>query len=180
MDHQDHLRILRKGIISPGGKWAEFGSGRGAFTLALLELLDPRGTLYSVDSDQGALRDQERKIRKRFTNPPAVHFKHADYRRPLNLPPLDGVVMANTLHFYADKEAIISRIIDYLVPGGCLILVEYNSDQGNTWVPYPISFPSWEIVTNRVGFTGVQLLERVPSSFMGEIYSAISYKISDS
>ena len=39
MNHTDHVNLLREGISEPGGVWAEFGSGSGAFTMALAELL---------------------------------------------------------------------------------------------------------------------------------------------
>jgi len=38
MDHKDHVNLLRNGITNAGGVWADFGSGQGAFTLALAEL----------------------------------------------------------------------------------------------------------------------------------------------
>jgi SAM-dependent methyltransferase len=180
MDHQHHLRLLRAGISFPGGIWAEFGSGRGAFTLALAELIGPGGMIYSVDKNKAALRDQARQIEQKFsTNQPVIQYLHEDYRLPLSLPPLNGVLMANTLHFHDDKTAIIRSILDYLLPGGSLILVEYNADQGNAWVPYPLSYSKWETLASEAGFINSRLLLKVPSSFMGEIFSAISYKIED-
>jgi ubiquinone/menaquinone biosynthesis C-methylase UbiE len=178
MDHQDHIRLLRGGITSPGGKWAELGSGRGAFTFALAELVGPGGIIYSVDKNSAALKDQARAMQKRnASNQPAINYLHMDYRQPLSLPALDGVLMANTLHFLEDKTAVLKRIKEYLHPGGSLILVEYNSDQGNRWVPFPISFVVWKSLVKDVGFEHTRLMERVPSSFMGEIYSAQSWKI---
>ncbi|TMD25838.1 MAG: class I SAM-dependent methyltransferase, partial [Chloroflexi bacterium] len=53
MNHEDHVRLLRKGIVEPGGVWADFGSGAGAFTLALADLLGTEGSIYSVDKDRG-------------------------------------------------------------------------------------------------------------------------------
>jgi len=38
MKHTEHVNLLRRGIPAPGGVWADFGSGTGAFTLALAEL----------------------------------------------------------------------------------------------------------------------------------------------
>jgi SAM-dependent methyltransferase len=178
MNHQDHVRLLRNGITSPGGIWAEFGSGRGVFTLALAELVGPEGTIFSVDKNKAALRDQSQAIKNKISsNQPEIHYLHKDYRQPLVLPALNGVVMANALHFHDDKAAILSSILDYLLPDGCLILVEYNSDQGNNWVPYPLSFSSWRSLAKKTGFQRTQFLASVPSSFMGEIFSAISYKI---
>ena len=57
---------------------------------------------------------------------------------------------------------------------GRLILVEYNLDQSNTWVPYPLSYKTWEKKARRNGFVNTRLLARRPSRFMGEIYSAVS------
>ena len=66
MDHTDHVTLLRGGVLAPGGVWADLGSGTGAFTLALAELLGPTGVIYSVDKDAGALAAQERALRARF------------------------------------------------------------------------------------------------------------------
>jgi len=178
MDHEDHVRLLKDGIQSPGGIWAELGSGRGAFTLALAELISPLGRIYSVDNNKAALQDQARVIQKRFpSDKPKIQYLNTDYTLPLSLPSLNGVVIANSLHFHQDKTAVLELIHDYLLPRGCLILVEYNSDQGNTWVPYPVSYKSWQSLVEEGGFVNTRLLKRVPSSFMGEIYSAISYKM---
>ena len=129
MEHQDHVNLLRGGVPGPGGVWADLGAGAGAFTLALADLIGPGGVIYSVDKDQRALRQQEQAMRARF---PAttVHYLAADFTRPLDLPPLDGVVMANALHFQRDKDATLRLVRGYLRPGGRLLLVEYNADRG--------------------------------------------------
>jgi len=57
MDHADHLNLIRKGVPNKGGIWAEFGSGRGAFTMALAELIGLNGEIFSVDKDRRALRE---------------------------------------------------------------------------------------------------------------------------
>jgi hypothetical protein len=36
---------LRDGVPEPGGVWADLGSGEGAFTLALADLLGPGGRI---------------------------------------------------------------------------------------------------------------------------------------
>jgi len=174
VNHADHVGLLRGGV-APGGVWADLGSGTGAFTLALADLLGPAGTIYSVDTDRGALRVQEQAMHARF---PAtrVHYWVADFTRPLDLPPLDGVVMANSLHFLRQKEPVLARIYDYLRPGGCLVLVEYNADRGNLWVPHPLAYGTWEALARRQGFVATRRLAAVPSRFLGEIYAAASVK----
>jgi SAM-dependent methyltransferase len=178
MDHADHIFLLAQGIKSPGGVWAELGSGDGAFTKALIELTGRDTLIYSVDKDRRALAAQERAILARFsTQLPEIIYLHADYTSSLDLPSLDGLLMANSLHFQKDQLSVLRKAFAYLRPGGRMILVEYNSDRGNRWVPFPISFDSWDLQASQAGFRNTRLLARVPSSFMGEIYSAISYKI---
>lgn len=173
MDHEDHVYLLRGGVPGVGGAWADLGSGRGAFTLALADLIGPTGHIYSVDKDQRALRDQESAMDAQFplSN---VRYIVADFSKPLDLPPLDGVVMANSLHFLRKKDETLQLVRGYLKPGGRLLLVEYNADRGNMWVPYPLSYGTWEKLASQNGFTTTRLLAKRPSRVLAEIYSAIS------
>jgi ubiquinone/menaquinone biosynthesis C-methylase UbiE len=174
MQHEDHVNLLRPGVPGPGGVWADLGSGWGAFTLALADLIGASGQIYSVDKDSGSLREQERAMRSMF--PLAdVHYLSADFTRPLDLPPLDGIVIANALHYVRRKEPVLAMLRAFLKPGGRLILVEYNADKGNPWVPHPLSYPTWEALASRCGFSSTRLLARVPSRFLNEIYSALSF-----
>ncbi len=173
MNHQDHVNLLRPGIASKGEVWADLGSGTGAFTLALAELLDEAGEIYSIDKDAGALREQERAMRARFPRT-VVHYCIADIAASLDAPLLDGVIIANALHFMRDKERVVKSIKSHLKPDGRLILVEYNVDRGNMWVPYPLSYPTWQALAKRCGFVSTKLMATVPSRFLGQIYSALS------
>ena len=178
MNHADHVRLLRGGIEPLAGEgqvWADIGSGSGAFTLALADLLGPGATIYSVDQDRNALRTQARELAERFPQT-TVHYLTTDFTQLLDLPPLVGVVMANALHFQRPErqEAVVRQFKGYLRPGGRFILVEYNVDRGNLWVPHPLSYATWSKLARRVGFGETRLLATVPSHFLREIYAAVS------
>ena len=83
MDHRGHVFLLTKGVEKTGGVWADFGSGQGAFTLALAELLGPNGEIYSVDKDKRRLRRQEGAMANRFPGM-TVDFMEGDFSRSLN------------------------------------------------------------------------------------------------
>lgn len=106
-----------------------------------------------------------------------VHYLVADFARPLELPPLDGLVIANALHFLRHKDKPVALLRSYLRPGGRFLLVEYNSDRGNPWVPHPLSFGTWTGLARKAGFERTELLATVPSRFLGEIYAAASYDL---
>lgn len=81
--------------------------------------------------------------------------------------------MANSLHFTRHKDPVLDLVRRYLRPTGRLLLVEYNTDRGNVWVPHPLSYPTWETLARRHRFT-TRLLVTRPSRFLGAIYSAVS------
>jgi ubiquinone/menaquinone biosynthesis C-methylase UbiE len=174
MNHTDHVNLLRKGVPGQGGIWADLGSGTGAFTLALADLIGIAGQIYSIDKDQRALKEQERAMRANFPDT-TVDYITADFTRQLDLPPLDGIIMANSLHFVRHKDPVLRLICSYLRPDGRFILVEYNADRGNMWVPYPLSYGTWEVLARQNEFVRTRLLATIPSRFFGEIYSALSF-----
>ena len=173
MNHDDHVALLRGGIEAIRGVWADFGSGTGAFTLALADLIGPTGVIYSIEQDRSALAQQERSMLERFPHS-IVHYRPADFTRPIDLPALDGIVMANALHFQRNPQPIVQLLKSYLRSQGHFIIVEYNIEQGNSAVPYPVSYRMWEELAAQCGFTDTQLLMTRPSRFLKEIYSAIS------
>jgi ubiquinone/menaquinone biosynthesis C-methylase UbiE len=169
VDHSDLVALLEDAITDRGGRWAELGAGEGNFTLALADLLGPGAHITAVDRDAGALRRLTERMGKR------VETKVADFTRPLGLSGLDGIVMANSLHFVRDKAPVLESLKRMLRPGGQLIVVEYGTDRGNPWVPHPFSYERWETMAANAGFEKTRLLRAIPSRHLGSMYSAVSY-----
>ncbi|HSL47240.1 MAG TPA: class I SAM-dependent methyltransferase [Anaerolineales bacterium] len=176
MDHTDHVNLLRPANLLTGGAWADFGAGSGAFTLALRELVGPHANIYAVDKDARSLRDLEKAHREKFTTSQNVHPVRADLTGALSLPPLDGIVMANSLHFFRDKVKVLRHVRSFLKLNGVLLLVEYNVDTGNPWVPYPLSFETYCELAPQARLTEPQLLGSAPSRFLKGFYSAAAYR----
>jgi SAM-dependent methyltransferase len=174
MDHADHVALLRGGIERPGGTWADFGAGTGAFTLALAELVGADAEIFVIDWDARALRVNERAMKERFEHT-RVHYQVADLTKPLEVRPLDGSVMANALHFQRDHQAVVGLLRQRLRPGGRMLIVEYNLARPNAAVPHPVPFERWEELAREAGFGHTELLAKRPSRFLHEIYSAVSW-----
>jgi SAM-dependent methyltransferase len=172
--HADLVDLLRGGVNTSGGRWADLGAGEGAFTLALADLLGPGAHITAVDRDGSATRELAAEVGKRFPST-TIEVVTADFTKPLPLSDLDGVVMANSLHFVRDKLPVVERVRSMLKRGGSLILVEYGADRGNPWVPHPISYPLWARLATQAGFDNTRMLHSVPSRYLGSMYSAVSY-----
>jgi SAM-dependent methyltransferase len=135
MEHAEMVALIRGGVPGPGGVWADLGAGTGNFTRALRELLGPAGTVYAVDRDGRAVRALSGLAAQPGA---AVVPLQADIAQPLRLPPLDGALAANVLHFIRDQPAALALIAGRLRPGGRLLVVEYEVAEPLRYVPYPL------------------------------------------
>jgi len=174
VQHAELVGLLRDGVSAKAGRWADLGAGEGAFTLALADLLGPGAHITAVDRDRGSLRNLAEEMGRRFPET-GLDVVVADFTRPLGLIGLDGVVMANSLHFVRDKRPVLAAVRSMLRPGGSLIVVEYGADRGNPWVPHPFSYPRWEQMAADAGLERTRLLGTVPSRYLGSMYSAVTF-----
>jgi ubiquinone/menaquinone biosynthesis C-methylase UbiE len=175
MNHDDHVRLIEAGVgRDRGGVWADFGAGSGAFTLALRDLAGPEVAIYAVDRDRGSLRALRSAMERSFPGT-HLHLLHEDFVGDLILPPLDGILAANAIHFVRNHSAVLRRWREYLKPDGRLVIVEYDTDRGNRWVPYPLSFPSFGAVAQAAGFAAPTLVGARPSRFLGGFYAAVTF-----
>ena len=136
----------------------------------------PTANIHAVDKDSASLNELEQAYRARFGDSQNLHLIVGDFSRTLDIPALDGIVMANSLHFFKDKEKVLRHVSSYLKPNGILLIVEYNVDSGNPWVPYPFSFETYCKLAPRANFSAPRLLAKVPSRFLREFYSAACNK----
>ena len=176
MEHDDHVNLLRPADIKPGGTWADLGAGSGAFTFALRELTGPTADIFAIDRDRASLNELAQAYRLRFGDSQNLTVVVGDFTKPLELPASDGIVMANSLHYHKDKGKILRHVSSFLKSDGLLLLVEYNVDSGNAWVPYPFSFETYRKLIPRPPYGEPRLLGRNPSRFLKEFYSAAAYK----
>lgn len=177
MNHNDHVSLIKPAFFDelPNASFADFGAGSGAFTFALREVLSANATIYAVDQDKSVLRELENSFASRFHSTSNLIVLHGDFSKSLSLPPLDGILMANSLHFFKDKIKVLKHVKTFLKPNGKLIMIEYNVDKGNLWVPYPFSFSAFESMCKQSGFDSPKLLATHSSSFLNGFYSALTF-----
>ena len=171
---QDEARALIQSAIGQRGTvWADLGAGTGTFTRALASLLGPDGVVIAVDRDARALRALEREAAS-AAGDAQIRTVVGDFTQPVDLPRLDGVLLANALHFvpYDDQVRVLRDIARHVTSGGTVAIVEYERQQANPYVPYPIRFDALVVLAERAGLGPPRLLATRPSRYQGSIYAA--------
>ncbi|HTI10621.1 MAG TPA: class I SAM-dependent methyltransferase [Puia sp.] len=150
-------------------RWVDLGCGAGLFTHALSLLLQPGSSIYGIDT-QPSLRRQTTANGVGLI-PLQLNFVTDDW----GLQDLDGVLMANSLHYVKDKTTFLSNITSYLNPRASFLVVEYDTDTPvSTWVPYPLSFSSLTALFTHAGYPSINKLGQRPSAYgRANMYAAL-------
>ena len=171
MTLQEAISFINNGLTRPKGpvRWADLGCGTGLFTLALASLLPAGSVIYGVYKNN---------LLKRQTTAGGVDIipVNADFvTDSLPFSNLDGLLMANALHYVKDKTAFTHRIKIFTAGTASLLIVEYDTDTPvPIWVPYPLSFSSLAKLFTGAGYTSVLKLNEHPSIYgRAHMYAAL-------
>src|ERR1700735_3593933 len=147
--------------------WCDLGCGSGTFTIALAESLASGSTISAVDLDHGALGripDQHHGV--------TIRKVLVDLRSPgLRLPPVDGILMANSLHFIPDQHLFLRKLLSVT---DRFLIVEYERSKPSPWGPYPVGFDRLRQLFSETGVQRVEKLATRRSRFGGSMYSAFA------
>jgi SAM-dependent methyltransferase len=141
--------------------WADLGCGSGTFTKALYDLLPEGSRITAIDREPQVFRS------------PKIVFKQADFvTDELGLSELNGILMANALHFVQDKVALIRKLEGSFAGNARFVFVEYDTESANLWVPYPLSFAGMRSLFGGLGYEVLKTGDKA-SAFGGRLYSAL-------
>lgn len=171
MELLDAIELIQHPSIPKERKtnWADLGCGDGLFTRALVHLLLPGSKVFAVDSNQ--------KVLTRMEGPSVdvtIEKIKADFvGDDLPFHNLDGLLMANALHFVRDQVGFLKKAGGWLKPGGCFLIVEYDTDRANPWVPYPLSYKTLSGLFKQLGYSKMEKWHERSSLYnRAPIYSA--------
>jgi ubiquinone/menaquinone biosynthesis C-methylase UbiE len=165
------IAFIRPAITTIHGTWADIGAGTGTFTEALFHILES-GKVIATDKSPHSL----------YSLKPPAHVAYeiidADFTKPMELPEVDGILMANALHYAKDHEAVLKNVLQHLKPGGTFLLIEYDTDKSNPpWVPYPISMQKAISLFNDIGLLYSSVINTRDSIYQdGGLYALVAVK----
>ncbi|MBO9730291.1 MAG: class I SAM-dependent methyltransferase [Chitinophaga sp.] len=168
----DAIALIKNNVIPATGNWADLGCGSGLFTYALAHYLDTGSIIYALDKDKPSLSPLPNPHQV-VIQPMQVDFVKDD----LPVSALTGILMANSIHYVADKPAFIERIKPHLQEKSFFLMVEYETTRANPWVPYPVPFNALKTLFHQAGFTMAVKLGERPSVYQsGTMYAALFAK----
>ena len=159
----NHKEVMR----SHPQRWADLGCGSGLFTAALASLLQKSSAIYAVDKSAHALQQVL------ASESVLIEKIEADFiQDDLRFRDLDGILMANSLHFVKDKTAFIHKAESYFKAKEYFLIVEYDMDVSNPWVPFPLSYYSLQSLFKKLGYNFIDKISETPSRYnRSNIYS---------
>lgn len=169
MSISEAINLLRKGVKAGNNpeNWVDLGCGTGLFTQALIELLPAGSKVVGVDRSPQRLPSS-------FGSEGPLTFLQADFTDPTFDwdSPLDGILMANSLHYVAGQQDFLEKAKGWMGERPHFLLVEYDTELANPWVPYPISYRRLGRLANHLGLTLEKVGSRTSVYQNGGMYAA--------
>lgn len=170
MQHTEAVAFLQKALGCPAAAvhWLDLGCGNGTFTYALAAHLAAGSLITAMDQAPQHLR--------RVFHQVSIRFMQADFTQAFSLQtPVDGILMANSLHYVKEPEALIRKLSSFFKKHTArFLIIEYDLDNANEWVPFPVSFARLQQLFHEAGYASVQKMAGRPSVYgHGSLYAAI-------
>lgn len=126
-----HTNVIAFGL-QPGMHVADFGSGSGAYVLAMAPLVGPSGRVYAVDVQKDLLRRvKNAAAQKHLSN---VDIVWGDVEKlggtHISDHSLDVVLLSNILFQVAHKDAVFSEARRILKSGGSIVVIDWRESFG--------------------------------------------------
>jgi SAM-dependent methyltransferase len=119
-------RLMLDAGIREGMRVLDIGCGRGAVTLLAGGVVGASGWVLGIDRDAAAIEAADARVRDMGLS--NIGFTQADLCALTSaLGRFDAVVGRRVLMYQPDPVACLSRLADFLEPGGLIVLQEHDS-----------------------------------------------------
>ena len=131
---QKSLEIMKALAFKPGERVADIGAGSGYFTFPVARAVGPTGVVWALDIAPEMLEYLDFRVK-------AQKIANIRLRKVLSDDPqlepasIDTILMIDTIHYVKDRVSYAKKLRTGLVPGGCLVIIDY--------IPKPMSERPW-------------------------------------
>lgn len=176
MELHEGIALIEHDSLRTGGaqSWADLGCGTGFFSEALASLLPAESKIYAID------KSLPLPLKRTTARQVAIQPLQRDFvKEELPFAGLDGILMANSLHYVRDQLGFLQKAQTILKTDHRFLIVEYDIERANPWVPYPVSFSAAQKLFCQAGYSTIlKLHERLPVRGFDKMYAALAFRSS--
>lgn len=150
--------------------WVDLGCGSGVFTEVLANILQKNSRITAIDRTP-------QHIPNSLGNHVTINFQQLDFVLDnISIDNVDGILMANALHFVKDKTALIKKLERLFKASPTFLIVEYDHNLPNPWEPYPISLIQLKDFFTKLNYGKFKQLGEQQSAYGGMMYACLIQK----
>ena len=139
---------------------ADIGAGSGYFTLRLARAVEPNGTVFAVDVDEGMLNYLRQRLAKEDIK--NITVRQVPPHDPLLLnSSVDLVFVCNAYHHLEEREGYLRKLRKALKPDGHLVIVDFYKREGIPVGPPMDMRLSEETVQKELQGAGLKVTEQL-------------------
>ncbi|MEZ5894551.1 MAG: class I SAM-dependent methyltransferase [Parvularculaceae bacterium] len=156
--------------LKEGAVVADIGAGTGLYSLLFSERVGPSGRVFAEDIEPMFLNlINQRAEDAGASNVTAVLGRENDVSLPDNA--IDVVFIADTYHYFEDRESVMKTVYRALKPGGSLVIVDYDlkPDQPRPEDKAQVRFGKAGVVSE-IEFIGFKLADDIAVPGLSENY----------
>ena len=156
--------------LQPGDWVADIGAGTGLYSLLFAEEVGASGRVFAEDIEPLFLDlINRRTVDLTYDNVTAVLGREDDVTLPKES--IDVAFIADTYHYFGDREVVMRSIYEALKPGGSLIIIEFDIETGEKRPDYKahVRFGKSSVVSE-LEYVGFKFAEEVAVEGLDENY----------
>ncbi len=164
--------VMRALALRPGERVADVGAGSGYFTLRVARAVGPSGEVLAIDINPDILEFLDRRVKEAgLANVRTVRVEKDDPKLPAG--GVDTILMVDTLHYVAGRDAYAKKLRAGLAPGGRVVVIDYTPKPWaeRPWGPPPEQKMAREEVDEAMAAAGLvpaKVHEFLPEQFFVE------------
>ena len=171
MEHSTAVNLISKGVrVGYPQRWADVGSGDGTFTFALASILERGSLIYAIDQSEQVLLSMPSERNGVTIEQCQANIITDDIFLDESL---DGIILANVLHFIPEKKSVLEKLLKTLKPESSLLIIEYDTIKETQWIPFPLPWNTLQTLMTALNLPLAIKIAETPSSYgHWKLYSA--------
>ena len=153
----DSAKFFRELDLKKGITFLDVACGRGAYSLAVSDIIGKEGRVYAVDLWEEGISSLKKEAVSKGTHNITSYVNDVSQNIPVESDSIDVCLMATVLHdFVGDQVArgVMQEIVRVMKPEAMLAIVEFKKTDGPPGPPKPIRLSPQEVykIVSAYGF----------------------------